>query len=171
VNELVRLFFEPREQCFLAKHHELLTTNLYREDQVRPAVSDVDVGFGAQTSENFFSAFYTAEADGMGVGLAVRRSKVGALLSFLVGFLPSPVRARTRLCSLCTARTTGPSPPNGFFASSRSDQDGRLQGRTRYRTGRRAHDLEHRGAEGARFFRKTFAREWKPQISRAVSIS
>ena len=88
MNELVRLFFEPREQCFLAKHHELLTTNLYREDQVRRAVSDVSVDFGARTSENFFSAFYTAEADGMGVGLAVRRSKVGALLSFFVGLLP-----------------------------------------------------------------------------------
>ena len=89
MNELVRLFFELRERGFLAKHLELLTTNLYREDQVRLAVSDVSVDFGARTSENFFSAFYTAEADGMGVGLAVRRSKVGALLSFLVGFLPS----------------------------------------------------------------------------------
>jgi len=174
VNELVRLFFQPRERCFPAKHHELLTTNLYREDQVRPAVSDVDVGFGAQTSENFFSAFLYSRGRWDGRWACCSPLEGRRTLVFFrrtSASRPSPVRARTRLCSLCTARTTGPSPPNGFFASSLSAQDGRLQGRTRYRTGRRAHDLEHRGAEGARFFRKTFAREWKPQISRAVSIS
>jgi len=62
-------------------------SRLTREDQVRLAVSDVGVGFGAQTTENFFQRL-CSRADGMGVGLAVRRSKVGALLSFFVGLLP-----------------------------------------------------------------------------------
>jgi signal transduction histidine kinase len=54
--------------------HLTVTTQLEEDDRVRLSVSDVGVGFAAETSEKLFNAFYTTKKGGMGIGLSVSRS-------------------------------------------------------------------------------------------------
>jgi signal transduction histidine kinase len=52
----------------------LIRTELNDRDRVSLSVSDVGIGFEAQTAAKVFEAFYTTKNEGMGIGLSVSRS-------------------------------------------------------------------------------------------------
>jgi C4-dicarboxylate-specific signal transduction histidine kinase len=52
----------------------LIRTETEQGHQVRLCVRDVGTGFGSQSAEHLFDAFYTTKSDGMGIGLSVSRS-------------------------------------------------------------------------------------------------
>jgi signal transduction histidine kinase len=52
----------------------LIRTEREEGDRVRLSVQDGGVGFGPQTMDRLFEAFYTTKNDGMGMGLSVSRS-------------------------------------------------------------------------------------------------
>jgi PAS domain S-box-containing protein len=52
----------------------LIRTELNDRDRVNLSVSDVGIGFEAQTAAKVFEAFYTTKNEGMGIGLSVSRS-------------------------------------------------------------------------------------------------
>jgi C4-dicarboxylate-specific signal transduction histidine kinase len=52
----------------------LIRTELNDRDLVSLSVSDVGIGFEAQTAAKVFEAFYTTKNEGMGIGLSVSRS-------------------------------------------------------------------------------------------------
>jgi signal transduction histidine kinase len=52
----------------------VISTALDDGNHVRLTVQDTGVGFGTQSAERLFEAFYTTKSDGMGIGLSVSRS-------------------------------------------------------------------------------------------------
>jgi PAS domain S-box-containing protein len=52
----------------------LIRTERDENDQVRLSVEDAGVGFGPDSAERLFEAFYTTKSGGMGIGLSVSRS-------------------------------------------------------------------------------------------------
>jgi C4-dicarboxylate-specific signal transduction histidine kinase len=54
----------------------LVTTACDEDDCVRLCVRDSGSGFGVQSADRVFDAFYTTKRDGMGIGLSVSRSIV-----------------------------------------------------------------------------------------------
>jgi signal transduction histidine kinase len=56
----------------------LITTGSFIDADVRIAVSDNGPGIDPQTAQHLFNAFSTTKPDGMGVGLAISRSIIGA---------------------------------------------------------------------------------------------
>jgi len=56
----------------------LIRTDRVEEDEVRLSVKDTGVGFTPQIADKLFEAFYTTKNDGMGIGLSVSRSIIGA---------------------------------------------------------------------------------------------
>jgi PAS domain S-box-containing protein len=77
-------------------------------DRLRVSVQDAGVGFGPETADRLFEAFYTTKSSGMGMGLSVSRSIVdrhngriwatrndgpGATFSFSIPVAPQPQSA------------------------------------------------------------------------------
>jgi PAS domain S-box-containing protein len=52
----------------------LVVTERHENDCVRLSVTDSGTGFGHQSAEKIFEAFYTTKTDGMGIGLFISRS-------------------------------------------------------------------------------------------------
>jgi PAS domain S-box-containing protein len=55
-----------------------IKTERDENDRVRFSVTDAGVGFGPETADKLFEAFYTTKGDGMGIGLSVSRSIIEA---------------------------------------------------------------------------------------------
>jgi PAS domain S-box-containing protein len=56
----------------------LIRTERDEGDQVRLTVKDVGVGFTSENADKLFQAFYTTKRDGMGIGLSLSHSIIGA---------------------------------------------------------------------------------------------
>jgi PAS domain S-box-containing protein len=56
----------------------LIKTEADQDDQVCLSVTDAGVGFGSDSANKLFNAFYTTKKDGMGIGLSVSRSIIEA---------------------------------------------------------------------------------------------
>ncbi len=57
---------------------ELVIRSYKDETQVWVTVKDCGVGFSAKSADELFDAFFTTKSSGMGIGLSICRSIIGA---------------------------------------------------------------------------------------------